>query len=301
MNLMQVFSRRSLWTVALYRLDSPGDIFEVANRTPEHFFGEQGLRTSRGYQSTTADPFLFTHEGRLYIFFEVKTDFGHGEIWAESMGADGVWVSHGCVLAEDFHISYPNVFQGPDGRIYMLPETAASGKAWLYTTDTFPFHWRRVGVLLDEILSDPAMIFTPEGVLLLGTTRQDELKVHAAPAPEGPFNPNGQLITKDRAISRSGGAPFVAGGKLHRPAQNCTTTYGQNISIMEVEFVGSSKYRERLVLADLYPRRQEWMELGYHHMSIAKFGDHYFLAVDGRRRDKYVNTLLLACFKFLGN
>lgn len=300
MNWMQVFSRRSLWTVALYRLDSPGEVFEVARRTPVHFFGAQGLRTSRAYQSTTADPFLFAHDGRLYIFFEVKTDFGHGEIWAESMGADGAWVNHGCVLAEPFHVSYPNVFQGPDGRIYMLPETAASGKAWLYTTDAFPFDWRKVGVLLDQILSDPAMIFTPEGVLLLGTTRQDELKVHAAPGPEGPFNPQGQLITRDRAISRSGGAPFMAGGKLHRPAQNCTTTYGQNISIMEVELIGSSDYRERLLQADLYPSRQEWMELGYHHMSLARFGDHYFLAVDGRRRDRYVNTLLLAWFKCMG-
>lgn len=301
MNLMQLFSRRSLWTVAVYRLDSPSDIFEVADRTPEHFFGARGLRTSRAYQSTTADPFLFTHGDRLYVFFEVKTDFGHGEIWAESMGSDGVWVSHGCVLAEEFHVSYPNVFTDPDGRIFMLPETAASGKAWLYTTDTFPFNWRRVGVLLDEILSDPAMIFTPSGVLLLGTTRKDELKVHSGPAPEGPFNPRGQLITKDRAISRSGGAPFVVDGKLHRPAQNCTTSYGQNVSLMEVELNGANEYGERLVLNDLYPRRQKWMELGYHHMSIAKFGDDYYLAVDGRRRDKYVNTLLLACLKFVAN
>lgn len=299
MKLTQVFSRRPLWTVALYRLETPGDIFDLAHRTPEHFFGEQGLRLSRGYRSTTADPFLFEHAGRLYIFFEVKTDFGHGEIWAESMGADGVWVSHGCVLAEGFHISYPNVFSDRAGRIYMLPETAASGKTWLYTTDTFPFNWRRVGVLLDEILSDPAMIFTGEGVLLLGTTRRDELKVHAASGPEGPFNPDGQLITNDRAISRSGGAPFLVDGKLHRPAQNCTTSYGQNISIMEIDLRGSNEYREHLVLEDLCPRRQEWMGLGYHHMSLAKFGQDYFLAVDGRRVDKYVNTLLLAGFKLL--
>jgi len=301
MKLTQVFSRRPLWTVALYRLKSPGEIFDLADKEPEHFFGAQGLRLGREYRSTTADPFLFAHGERLYIFFEVKTDFGHGEIWAESMGADGTWVSHGCVLAEEFHVSYPNVFTGRDGTIYMLPETAASGKTWLYTTDTFPFNWRRVGVLLDEILSDPAIIFTEEGVLLLGTTRQDELKVHTASVAEGPFNPQGRLITKDRAISRSGGAPFVIDGKLHRPAQNCTTSYGQNISLMEVELKGATEYGERLVLADLYPRRQEWMALGYHHMSLAKFGEDYFLAVDGRRQDKYVNTLLLACFRLLGN
>jgi len=300
MKLMQLFDRRPLWTVALYRLKSPGDVFEVADKTPEYFFGEAGLRSSRDYRSTTADPFLFTHSGRLYIFFEVKTDFGKGEIWAESMGADGIWVRHGIVLVEEFHISYPNVFSDSDGRIYMLPETAASGKVWLYTTDEFPFNWRRVEVLIDKPLSDPSIIFTQDGVLLLGTTRQHELKIHTARGLDRQFNRTGLLVTKDRAISRSGGAPFIANGKLYRPAQNCRTSYGENISLMEVEILAANEYRERLVVADLYPRRPFWMELGCHHMSIVKFGNDYFLAVDGRRRDKYVNTILLAYFKLFG-
>ena len=259
MKLTQLFSRRPLWTVALYRLNSPGDIFELADKTPEHFFGETGLRSSRAYKSTTADPFLFTHCGRLYIFFEVKTDFGKGEIWAESMGADGIWASHGKVLAEEFHISYPNVFSDRNGNIYMLPETAASGKAWLYTTDEFPFNWCRLNALVDKPLSDPSILFTQGGMLLLGTNRQDELRIHAIPGFDGQVNTVGLLVTKDRAISRSGGAPFVADGKLYRPAQNCTTSYGENISLMEVEMMGANEYRERLVLADLYPRRPNWM------------------------------------------
>jgi hypothetical protein len=296
MNFMQLFRRRALWNVALYRLTSISGIFEVGDKVPEHFFGASGFRLSRNYQSTVADPFLFAHSGRLYIFFEVKTDFGRGEIWAESMGSNGIWERHGCVLAEDFHVSYPNVFSDSEGNIYMIPETATSGKAWLYTTEEFPFKWRRSRVLLDAPLKDPSIIFTQNHVLLLGTTRQDELMVHKADSIDDKFNPQGVLISKDRATSRSGGGLFVAAGKLYRPAQNCTISYGLNISIMEVDIRGSNEYSESLFISDLCRNRPDWMELGYHHMSVAKFGEDYFLAIDGRRRDKYVNTLLLAYF-----
>ncbi|MEO5566101.1 MAG: hypothetical protein ABIR05_05525, partial [Luteimonas sp.] len=205
------------------------------------------------------------------------------------------------VLAEDFHLSYPNIFLGSDGKIYMLPETAASGRAWLYAADEFPFRWRKVRALIDQSLRDPSIIFTKDGVLLLGTTREDELRAYRAPSLDGNFSSEGTLITSDKAISRSGGAPFALGDKLHRPAQNCREFYGQNISIMEVENADSSGYSERMVKEDLFPRRPKWMQLGYHHMSVAKFGNDYFLAVDGRRKDKYINTILLAYFKLLGN
>lgn len=297
--IQQLFSRRSLWTVALYRLQSPGDIFNAAERVPERFFGENGLRLSPGYHSTTADPFLFSHAGRLYLFVEVQTDFGKGEIWAQSVGADGVWEDHGLVLIEDFHLSYPNVFADSSGRMYMLPETAASGKVWLYTTDEFPYRWRRVAALFDSPLIDPSILFTDDGLLLLGTTRSGEFKVHALPSLDGLANPQGLMVTNDRAVSRGGGAPFVVDGKHFRPAQNCKNFYGENLSIMEIETLGSDEYRERLYTADLYPRRPKWMALGYHHMSIAKFGDDYFLAIDGRGKDKYLNTILLAFFKLL--
>jgi hypothetical protein len=297
MNLMQLFSRRPIWKVALYRLQKPEDIFGAMDKTPEQFFGEKGLRLSRDYHSTTADPFLFTHADRLYLFFEVQTDFGKGEIWAESMGANGVWESHGLILAEEFHVSYPNVFSDSSGSIYMLPETAASGSVLLYTADEFPFKWRRVATLLDTPLSDPTILFTEDGMLLLGTNRRDELKIHALSNLDGPASMKSIMVTNDKAISRSAGAPFVANGKLYRPAQNCSNFYGENINLLEVETLGATDYSERLVTSDIYPRRPKWMKLGYHHLSIAKFGDDYFLAVDGRGKDQYANTILLACFK----
>lgn len=296
----QLFSRRSIWTVALYRLESEEKILHTVDKTPERFFGASGLRLGCGYPSTTADPFLFVNSGRLYIFFEVKTDFQKGEIWAQSMGADGQWVDHGLVLAEKFHLSYPNVFTGTDGCIYMLPETAASGKVWLYKAEEFPMTWRRERVLLDKPLSDPSIIIQEGAVLLLGTTRTDELMVHHASSLGAEFTTEGVLVTRNKAVSRNGGMPFTASGKQYRPAQNCERFYGESLGILEIESVSPTHYKESLVTAELYPIRPKWMELGYHHMSVAKFGGHYFVAIDGRGWDRYLNTLLLAWFRILG-
>lgn len=44
------------------------------------------------------------------------------------------------VLNENFHLSYPNVFEY-DGSIYMLPETFESNQLRLYKCVSFPYKW----------------------------------------------------------------------------------------------------------------------------------------------------------------
>ena len=284
---------------ALYRLGSEGELFDISRKTPEKFFGASGLRLSRNYNKVTADPFLFSDSDRLYAFYEVCTDFGKGEIWAHSMGKDGNWVEHGQVLAEPFHLSFPCVFRGRDGAIYMLPETASSGHAWLYVADEFPLKWRRLRVLLVKPLKDPAIIETAGGALLLGTNLNDQLECHASQGLHAEFDAIGQRITDDKAVSRNAGAFFSVAGKCYRPAQYGVNFYGEKVGIMEVDLDGPAGYREHLVIADLFPSKPKWMALGCHHVSIAHFDGACFVVVDGRRHDSYVNTLLLAWFKLM--
>ena len=296
MNPNVLFKKRKLWTIALYKLKNESEIFELDAFEPFHFLGERGIRRNAEYQSTTADPFLFVHNLRLYIFFEIQTDFGIGEIWAHSMDAHGAWINHGQVLKEDFHLSYPQVFLH-DGKVWMIPETASSGKVWLYTADPCPNKWRKVRVLIDEPLLDPSIIFQPEGIFLLGTTLTDELKLYFSADLEQEFVSSGFVISNDKAISRNAGKPLHIHDVIYRVAQNCKYTYGQNISLLEIEQLSVDGYSERMMMADLYRRKPKWMEAGYHHISTAFFGNELFVAVDGMRKDKYVNTLLLAWFK----
>ena len=89
-------------------------------------------------QRFQADPFLFSHGGRTWMFFE---DFPHatrkGVIAVCEIDASGHPGAPRVVLEEPFHLSYPFVFEH-DGEIYMLPETAAAGCIRLYHADPFP-------------------------------------------------------------------------------------------------------------------------------------------------------------------
>ena len=196
--LEKLFRVRQLWTIALYEIERESDIFNVGNLKPFHFIGERGLRTNRGYMATVADPFLFAQGGRLYVFYEVKTDFGIGEIHAQSMDAGGTFTNHGLVLKEPFHLSYPQVFSH-DGEVWMIPEAAASGKVWLYRAEDFPTRWVRERVVIDESLVDTSLVMQENGLYLLGTTRGNELKVYRADCLQQVFSWTGVTVTADKA------------------------------------------------------------------------------------------------------
>lgn len=296
MNLKRLFLRRIVWTIALYKLKDENGIFELQNHEPINFFGERGLRCNRHYQAITADPFLFTHKDRLYLFYEIQTDFGVGEIWAQSMDSQGTWINHGQVLKEDFHLSYPQVFFH-DGQVWMIPEAASSGKVWLYAAEVFPNKWRRTRVLINEPLVDPSIVLKPEGIYLFGTTRENELKLFFSPDFSQEFVSTGFVISKDKSISRNGGRPLCIQNVLYRVAQNCKQSYGQNISLLQIDQLSFDKYSEHMTVSNLYQIKPKWMEAGYHHISTALFRNEHFVAVDGMRRDKYLNTLLLAFLK----
>src|SRR5437660_363441 len=93
-------TKRALWTIGLYTLERETDIFEIDRREPFAFIGERGVRLSRRYQSTVADPFLFSYYDGVFIFYEVQTDFGVGEIHAAKITHDRTVEPYGCVLKE---------------------------------------------------------------------------------------------------------------------------------------------------------------------------------------------------------
>jgi hypothetical protein len=294
--LKAISERRIVWTIGLYELDGQDEVFSLSEKQPFLCFGQEGLRLDRNYRPVHADPFLFAHGGRLYVFHEIKTDFGVGEIHARSMDAQGSWVDHGQVLKEEFHLSYPQVLSHGD-RIWMVPETASDGKVWLYAAENFPLGWHRVRTLVDEALVDPSIIQTQEGIFLLGTTRKDELKIFFAKDIQAQFVTAGLVITDDRLCSRNAGAPFFTGDSWYRCAQNCRDAYGQNILLLRIDDLSVDRYAEHIAVSDLFPDKPGWMKEGHHHLSMASFNGKCYAAVDGMRKDRYLNTLLLGLMK----
>ena len=296
MKISSIFHKKLVWTIALYKLKSEDEILKIELQKPFHFISENGLRINKKYQTTTADPFLYTHEDRLYLFYEVQTDFGVGEIWAQSMDALGEWSSHGCVLNEDFHLSYPQVFS-LDGKIWMIPEASASGKVWLYSAEVFPNEWIKSRILIHEVLLDPSIIIQSEGIFLLGTTRENELKIYFSQDLNHEFILTNIVKLENKFLARNAGRPIYVKNILYRLAQDNQYGYGQSISLLQIDELTISKYSEHISMTALFKIRPKWMKFGCHHLSTAVYRNKHFVAVDGMRKDKFINTLLLAFIK----
>ena len=206
-------TRRPLWTIGLYQIRHETDIFELGLREPFAFIGERGIRLSSRYRSTVADPFLFPHDNDVFVFYEVQTDFGVGEIHAARITDERIVEPCGRVLKERFHLSYPQVFRHDD-QVWMLPETASDGRQWLYRCTEFPGRWEREMILIDQEVVDASLVVTNDGFYILGTTRLYELKLFHSPSLDRSFNDTGISITKDKAVSRNAGRPVRIGGKL---------------------------------------------------------------------------------------
>lgn len=293
------FKRRELWSIGIYKLESESQLLDLENRAPLYLIGEKGFRMSRAYQALVADPFLFTFGGKLYLFYEVETDHGHGEIWARSLSETGEWIELGKVLSEDFHLSYPQVFQH-EGKIYMLSEAAQSGSVLLYEAIDFPTTWKLSATLVNAPLRDPTLLPADgDGHGFLATTVDYQLKLFRSSVIEGPFSDAGLIVSKDPAVSRCAGSILMIDGEYFRPAQDCSEFYGARIQLLRLTGATQRSYHETLAVPDLFPVKPPWMSMGSHHVSSAEHNGSVYVAVDGRRKDRFINTLLLVMLTLL--
>ena len=96
-----------------------------------------------------------------------------------------------------------------------------------------------------------------------------------------PANP----VKRDLATARPAGRPFPVNGRLYRPAQDCTWTYGGAVHLMEIVALTPTVFRERLALR-LEPDRAWPYPDGLHHLVVD--GDRVYF--DAKRT--YVDWLL---------
>ena len=79
-----------------------------------------------------ADPFLFRFRGKDYCFVEHFNFLSNkGHISALEINDLEETKFLGAAINEDFHLSYPNIFQHND-EIYMCPESSAAKDIRLY-------------------------------------------------------------------------------------------------------------------------------------------------------------------------
>lgn len=175
-----------------------------------------------------ADPFLYEENEKVYVFVEAYNLWrAKGEIGV-TFFENGFFSPVKSIIVNDFHMSYPNVFEW-NSKKYMIPETSARHQIQLYEAIDFPYNWSLKKVLVDNIDAvDTSILKTCDGKLLLYSKEncedgrvlwfslEDDLSVH-------PINVSGM------AQERPGGNPIYTDSGIIRPVQDCQECYGQRL------------------------------------------------------------------------
>lgn len=208
------------WTVA-FRCKPQGTI--LTDRETHFTLIPNAMR------SWAADPMVFSHAGKTYIFAELYDYRLCRGVIGVCEYRDGRCTPWKTILREDFHMSYPYVFRnGAD--IFMIPETTQRNALLVYRAVEFPIKWELHKVIREGIAwADTSII--PDGNGFLGYTQAYsssgaqtlELRL------DQKLNLISQRVMDDAAsnISRPGGRPFLLDGRLWRVYQDCREDYGK--------------------------------------------------------------------------
>jgi len=106
-----------------------------------------------------ADPFLYKSNSQIYLFVEEfsfrqrKAHIAVYEVASNSVNRLGI------AIREEFHISFPFVFE-IDGELFMCPESLSARQVRLYRVANFPLEWELVEILMSDVdATDPVIFF----------------------------------------------------------------------------------------------------------------------------------------------
>lgn len=259
------------WTVAWRRLDGPlcHPAPVIADLAAYHTLADDGARYY-------ADPFLFAHNGDVHLFVEeLPYARGRAILSVCTLNPDGTADVPRPILETEHHLSYPQVF-AHDGSIWMLPEASASGKLTLYRARSFPHVWEPAADLIHEPLHDATLLEHGGRYWIFAATQGsgrvnwgsswDALSLYSAPALLGPWtaHPSNPVLI-DARCARPAGPIYEIGGKLFRPAQDCSLDYGSALTIAEIDRLDGVSFTQRTVARVAFPERTRL--LGPHTLS----------------------------------
>jgi hypothetical protein len=231
-----------------------------------------------------ADPFGIERDGTLHILFEdYDQRRGKGSINHVAIGPDGSVSEPTPALDLGVHASYPFLVEH-DGAVFMLPETSAAGELVLYEAIDFPLRWQRASTLLPGIPAVDPSVIEYAGRWWMFATRADRganqnLFIWHAPRLTGPWTAHAANPVKtDARSARPGGTPFVVDGRLYRPSQDNSRSYGGRLIVNRVEVLTPTAFSERPDRA-IEPRPGSRYPDGLHTLSAA--GDRTL--IDGNR------------------
>jgi hypothetical protein len=241
-----------------------------------------------------ADPFMYEHDGRWYLFFEILNLLSRrGEIGV-AVSEDGArtWTYQHVVLAEPWHLSYPHVF-GWQGTHYMIPESGERRAVCLYKASRFPDRWELVTTLLEGSRYVDSSIFRHGAGWWMFTLSGDDsavpaLRLFFADDLTGPWHehPSSPIATGQIDSVRPAGRVIEVDGAPMRFAQDSYPDYGKRVFGFRVTKLSRTAYEERRLDSGpiLDAGEQPWNKDGMHHIDAHRRADGSWIAcVDGFR------------------
>ncbi|MBS9914479.1 hypothetical protein J4H10_08685 [Vibrio alginolyticus] len=239
-----------------------------------------------------ADPFLFHHNDKEWIFFEeCPIVNGKGTISAFDI-SEGRAYRH--IINEAHHLSFPNIFEFREKK-YILPQSN-DGKISLYIEENFPENWKIIDTLLESsgFTFADTIIFLREGEGEMFTNVYSHLRDCNKYCVKFKikFSQHEELLhiqLKDCTLfavgvsrSRLAGNIFKIKDEYYRPVQDCTRTYGGEVKYKKI-YLGDDEPLEKehdcLLISNLN-QNLPYKSYGHHTISI----NDRIVAMDSKRK-----------------
>lgn len=228
-----------------------------------------------------ADPFLFSKNGKLYLFYEEKQRKYKGVLKMVRTEDLVHWTEPVLILKEPFHLSFPYVFED-SGAVYLLPECGESNSIRLYKfTDENLSKVEFVSNLVEGNYVDSSIIKKEGKYYLFTSNPQFEQKLFISDSllsgyKEHPSSP----IYVGSDCGRNGGSVILYNDSLYRISQDCSRLYGGNVTVHKIETITPDIYKERLVDKNILKTDKKFYEYGGHQFNIAEHKGRVYVATD---------------------
>ena len=281
-------------------LEDNGDhIWEIDHQRPIHDILCDHFLFKLNPIVIVADPFLFVYEDKLFLFYEMKRNYSPGVICMISTRNLKDWTNPIVVLKEEFHLSYPYVFED-GGDVYMIPETSEVGNIRLYKADNNKLSSFSIcntlihrEVTEGEIGFVDSSVFKKDGCYYLFTTIEQNgknvLYQYFSDRLDGTYiqHPSSP-ICESMKYGRNGGGVINHKGLLYRVAQDCEKRYGDNIHVLAIDELSSISYKEHLFKESIVPTKLPFHKEGGHHFNYVRYLDKYITVTDSKEYNTFL-------------
>ena len=247
------FLAAGLWRNLCRRLKMRGKMEQwyVAYRDRDVGGSYRALPSPKGH--FYADPFPIRRDGKDYLFFEdYRYRESRGVIAYVEVLPDLSTTETKAVLERPHHLSYPFLFEH-EGAVHMIPESGCNETVELYKAVEFPGRWELVKTLKRGLQVFDVTLLVRDGtywffanVVERGDASSDELFLFHADSLTGEWIPHPKNpIVSDVRYARPAGRFFERDGKLIRPSQDGSLSYGSAYNLNEVLVLSKTDYQER--------------------------------------------------------